>query len=137
MKWPCPCCARTVPRISADIVRASNVTNLEFSKLKGTTVNLNILEHFLDDEENIDGWQIEIRKKNDDLYEVDELLLYVSLLRDVDKESFREHLNQEVLSASEVSFNKIIFVSKEEIQHRTEIESAVKAKKIIDRRPKP
>lgn len=133
---PCPHCGRTVPRMSTNIIRASNIKNMQFSKVKGTLINFNILEHLLDDTDEIDEWQIEIIKKNNDPYEVDELVLYVSLLKDVNKEAFKERLNQEAISGSEISFNKIIFASGKEIQDRIEIESAVKAKKIIDKRPK-
>lgn len=133
---PCPYCGRTVPRISSDIIRASNTTNIQLSKVKGTLVNLNALSHLLDDKEQIDEWHIEIVKKNNDPYEVDELILYLNLLEDVNKEAFTQRLNEEVFSSIEISFNKINFVARKEILHRIEIESAVKAKKIVDRRPK-
>ena len=77
----------------------------------------------------------EIRKKDDDPYDVDELILHVSLLGDADREEFRRSLNEELFAAADVSFNEINFVSREEIQRRIEIESAVKAKKIVDKRP--
>ena len=132
---PCPHCGRTVPRISSDIVRASNVKHVQLSRIKDTIVDLNTLEYLLEDKEEIDDWQIEIVKKCNDPYEVDELILYVSLLKEVDKEEFTTRLNQEVCSSSEVSFNRIHFVSRKEIQQRIEIESAVKAIKIVDKRP--
>lgn len=133
---PCPHCNRTVPRISNDIVRASNVKNVQLSKIKGTSVNLNHIEYLLDNKSEIDDWQIEIAKKDNDPYEVDELILYVCLGREVDEEDFIIQLNQDVRSKAEVSFNKINFVSAEEIQQRTEIELAVKAIKIKDKRVK-
>lgn len=133
---PCPYCGRTVPRISSDIVRASNIKNVQLSKIKDTLVNLNNLEYLLEDKEEIDDWQIEIVKKDQDPYEVDELILYVSLLKSTNREKFTAGLNQEVLAQVEISFNRINFVSSEEIKERTEIESAVKAKKIVDKRPK-
>lgn len=131
---PCPHCKRTVPRISSDIVRASNIKDIKLSKIKGALVNLNTLEHLLDDKEEIDEWQIEIVKKNNDPYEVDELVLYVSLLKELNNEEFSARLNQEVFPVAEVSFNRINFVSSREIRRRIEIESAVKARKIVDRR---
>ena len=132
---PCPHCGRTVPRISSDISRASNIKNIQLSKIKGTLVNINELEHILDGKEEIDEWQIEIRKKDDDPYEVDELILYVSLLGNIDKEIFHRRLNDELLSVTDISFNEINFVSRKEIQQRIEIECAVKAKKVVDKRP--
>jgi phenylacetate-coenzyme A ligase PaaK-like adenylate-forming protein len=133
---PCPYCGRTVPRISSNISRAFNIKNIQFSKIKGALVNLNDLEHLLDDRGEIDEWQIEIVKKDNDPCEVDELILYVSLTRDLNKEELLEQLNQEIFSCTEVSFNRINFVSHKEIQHRLEIESAVKAKRIVDKRVK-
>ena len=132
---PCPYCARRVPRLSSDISRTSNIKSFQFSKIKGTVVNLNDVGHILDEDADIDEWQIEITKRGDDPYDVDELNLYVSLLKDIDKDKFAEALNQRLLSHEEVSFNRINFVTRDEIKHRIEIESSVKAKKIVDRRP--
>jgi phenylacetate-coenzyme A ligase PaaK-like adenylate-forming protein len=133
---PCPYCGRTVPRISSDIIRASNIKNIQLSKIKGTLVNLNNLEYSLDNTPEIDEWQIEIVKKDDDPYEVDQLILYLSLLKEVNREEFINNLNEKVRSCAEVSFNEINFVSSEEIQRRIEIELSVKAKRIIDKRIK-
>jgi len=132
---PCPHCGRTVPRISSDITRASNIKTFQFSKLKGALVNLNNVTYILDDDRGIDEWQIEIVKKGDDPYEVDELVLFVSLSRDLDREKFTEELNQKLLSSEEVSFNRIHFVSRDEMKHRIEIEFSLKTKKIVDKRP--
>jgi len=132
---PCSHCGRTVPRISSDISRTSNIKNLQLSKIKGTLVNINDLESLLDNKKEIDEWQIEIVKKDNDPYEVDELILYICPFGDVNKEEFARRLNDNVLSATEVTFNKIIFVSADEIRNRIEIESAVKAKRIVDKRP--
>lgn len=132
---PCPHCGRTVPRISSDLVRASNIRSVALSKIKGTLVNFNFLEHILDDHHEIDEWQIEISKKDDDPYEVDELTLYLSLLKEVDRAAFTHQLNSDFLSSTEISFNRVIFESHQELQRRTEVESAVKAKKIVDKRP--
>ncbi len=132
---PCPHCGRTVPRISSDIVRASNVKNLQISKIKGVLVSLNFLEYLLDDEPAIDQWQIEILKKDNDPCEVDILDLYVHANEPINEEDFRRKINGKVSASSEITFNRITFVSAEEIKRRLEVESAVKAKKILDRRP--
>lgn len=133
---PCPYCKRTTPRLCDDIVRASNIKGMQFSKVKGALVNLNTFEHILNDKEDIDEWQIEITKKDNDPYEVDELNLYLSFVSDVDKEDFARRLNEEVFSLTEVSFNKIDFVSHSDMQKRIEVEFAIKAKSIVDKRPK-
>lgn len=132
---PCPHCGMTVPRISSDLTRASNIKNIQLSKIKGSLVNLNDLERLLDSKPEINEWQIEIVKKNNDPFEVDELVLNVCLSGNADKDSFSRLLNEEVLSRTEVSFNRILLVSHQEITEKIEIESAVKAKKIVDNRP--
>ncbi len=131
---PCSHCGRTVPRISSDIVRASNIREMKLSKIKGSLVNFNNIEYLLDNREEIDEWQIEIKKKDNDPYEVDELILYVSLLGEVNKDSFIRHLNQEATSSIDVSFNRIEILPREEVLKKIEIEVSVKAKKILDRR---
>lgn len=133
---PCPHCGRTVPRIASDIVRSSNIKNLQFSKIKGSLVNINDLEHLLDGMKEIDEWQIEIAKKDNDPYEVDEMVLYVSLSKDAAPENICCLLNEKTLSVTgDVSFNRINIVPRKEILHRIEIEAAVKAKKVVDKRP--
>ena len=117
---PCPHCGRTLPRLSSDISRAFNVKNLRLSKIKGTLVNLNHLEHLLDDEKMIDRWQIEIAKKNDDPYEVDELNVYLSVFGRVDAAVFGKSLNERVAASCEMTFNRIEFVTAEEIKRRLE-----------------
>jgi phenylacetate-CoA ligase len=132
---PCPHCGRNLPRLSSNISRASNMKNLQLSKIKGTLVNLNHLEYLLDDEKMIDQWQIEISKKDNDPYEVDELNVYLSAHGSVDEARFGKFLNGKVATSCEMTFNGIVFVTAEEMKKRLELESAVKAKKIVDRRP--
>ncbi len=131
---PCPHCGRTVPRISSDISRTSNIKSLQLSKIKGSLININDLEYLLDSKKEINEWQIEIVKKDNDPYEVDELVLYVCLFKDLDPDQFARCLNDDVLSATDICFNKINFVSSDEIHRRIEIEAAVKPKKIVDKR---
>ncbi|MFH1997052.1 MAG: AMP-binding protein [Candidatus Omnitrophota bacterium] len=132
---PCPHCGRTAPRISSDIIRASNIKSFQLSKVKDSLVNLNGLERLLDNQPEIDEWQIEIIKKDNDPYEVDQLVLHASLLSNLDKEKFSVRINQIMIAEEEITFNRICFVSRKEIKKMIEIESSVKAKKIVDRRP--
>jgi len=53
----------------------------------------------------------------------------------VSLEADENDLNQKMLSVEEVTFNEIYFMTRKEIQQKIEIESSVKAKKIVDRRP--
>jgi len=46
---------------------------MRLDKIKGTLVDFNQLEHVLDDAEHVGAWQLELRKRNNDALEVDEL----------------------------------------------------------------
>lgn len=132
----CPYCRRTVPRISNQISRVSNIRNLMVSKIKGTLVNLNVFSSILESEKKVDEWQIEIRKKDNDPYEIDELIVYVSLTGDIDHEILKEGLNSRIQAVTEIVPNKIIILPRKEMLERVEMETSHKVKRIIDLRSK-
>jgi len=132
----CPYCKRTVPRISSQISRVSNIKNLMTSKIKGTLVNLNMFSEILESEKKTDEWQIEIRKKDNDPYEIDELIVYVSLAGDIDHQIVKENLNSRIQAATEIIPNKIVILPHKEMLERVEMEISHKVKRIIDLRPK-
>lgn len=137
MTWePCPHCRRTVPRISSDITRVSNVRSMQFSKIKGTLVNLNNLAFLLSDLKEVEEWQVEIRKKDNDPLEMDELVLYLSIKPDVDRAPFEETLRKAILHDIEVTPNEICFLPLDEVLHRLGMETELKEKRILDSRPK-
>src|SRR3989338_573554 len=103
----CPYCKRTVPRISSQISRVSNIKRLMVSKIKGTLENLNMFSEILESEKMVDEWQIEIRKKDNDPYEIDELIVYVSLAGDKDHQIVKENLNSRIQGATELMPNRI------------------------------
>ncbi len=74
----CPHCGRRCPRLVGPISRVSERRMLNLDKLKGTLVDFNVLEHLLDDQRGIAAWQIELRKRNDDPLECDEVILHVA-----------------------------------------------------------
>ncbi|MBI4335758.1 MAG: AMP-binding protein [Candidatus Omnitrophica bacterium] len=133
---PCPYCGRTVPRISSDITRASNIKTLELTKIKGSLVNFNMLAHILDDKKEVREWQIEIRKKNNDPFEVDELILYLSVKKNINTEKLKEDLKSQMLVETEVAPNETMILPLEDLVHRIELENGNKEKRIIDKRPK-
>jgi len=132
----CPYCQRQVSRISSDITRLSDVKDLQLSKIKGTLVNLNDFEAILSEIEHIDEWQIAIKKKNNDPFEIDELVIYVCVKGHCDKEQLCEEVRKKVLLATEVSPNSIELIELGTMINRLELETANKAKRIIDLRPK-
>lgn len=132
----CPYCKRTLPRISSNISRASNIRDLMLSKVKGTLVNLNDIGSALESQKEVEEWQIEIKKKDDDPYEVDELVVYLCLTGRTEQETLKERLKKELKSVTEVAPNEIIILPHREMLERVEMESAHKAKRFVDKRPK-
>lgn len=131
----CPHCKRTVPRISSDISRASHIKDLMLSKVKGTLVNLNDINSILESEKGIDEWQIEIRKKNNDPYEVDEFIVYLSLDKGVDAQGQKNALNAKIKAQTEITPNEIIILPHNQMIDRVEMEVSHKAKRLVDKRP--
>jgi len=134
---PCPYCHRTVPRISSDIIRISDVQDIKLSKIKGTLVNFNNFTYVLSDIEAVTEWQIEIRKKDNDPFEVDELAIYVCVKSGTNCAQLEEEIRRKISLTTEVSPNAVIFLPIEEIVKRLELETASKEKRIVDCRPKP
>ena len=132
----CPCCQRTVPRISSGIYRASNIKDLQLSKVKGTLVNLNTFGEILEAEKGAEEWQIEFRKKDNDPYEVDELVIYLSVASGVEAHKLKEELKNKIQSATEITPNEFVVLPRQEMLERVEMEVSSKVKRFVDRRPK-
>jgi phenylacetate-CoA ligase len=132
---PCPYCQRTVPRISSEITRLSDVKDLQLSKIKGSLVNLNNFTSVLSEIHLIDEWQIELKKKDNDPFEIDEVDIYACVKKDCDKAQLEAEIKKKMLLATEVTPNAVHFISLEEMVNRLELEFANKAKRIVDKRP--
>ena len=132
---PCPYCKRTLPRINSQIYRASNIKDLKLSKLKGTLVNLSDFGEILEGEKGVEEWQIEVRKKDNDPYEIDELVVYLSLAPSVEPQAIKGRLREKMLSTTEVSPNEIIILEHKAMLEQVEMELAHKVKRFVDKRP--
>ncbi|TAN59947.1 phenylacetate--CoA ligase family protein [bacterium] len=132
---PCPYCKRTVPRVSSEISRASDIRNLTLSKVKGTLVNFSLFGEILEGEPGVEEWQVELKKKDNDPYEVDELYIYLSIRNDANPQAIREALKNKIHSATEVTPNDIAVLSRKEMLERVEMEVSNKVKRFVDRRP--
>ncbi len=135
---PCPHCRRIVPRLSNQISRISDIKGLRLSKIKGSLVDLSHFADILNGFDLIVEWQVEIRKKNNDPDEVDELVVYLCSKDNatINREEFCDALKKAIMNATEISPNTIVFCSLPEIVKRLELETASKEKRIIDCRPK-
>ena len=90
----------------------------------------------LTDLDLISEWQIEIRKKNNDPFEVDELVIYACAKDNCDKVLLEKTLKERIATATEVTPNSVVFLSFAEMIKRVELETASKEKRILDSRPK-
>lgn len=131
----CPYKNWYVPRLSSDISRLSDVKDLRLSKVKGALVNLNHFGAVLGDLPQIDEWQLEIRKKDNDPYEVDELVVYLCVKPESDRDALVQTIKNDMVAATEVAPNDVVFIERAEMVERLQIEVANKEKRIVDARP--
>jgi len=121
---PCPHCQRQVPRISSDITRLSDVKDLQLSKIKGVLVDLNHFTSVLAEIKTIDEWQIELCKRNNDPFEVDQVVVYLCPTPDCDRARVEQEIKKKIHLATEVTPNEIHFVGLQErvlISARTDV----------------
>ncbi|OGX26524.1 MAG: hypothetical protein A3D10_01390 [Omnitrophica WOR_2 bacterium RIFCSPHIGHO2_02_FULL_48_11] len=133
---PCPHCQKTVPRLSSDITRISDTKDLNLSKVKGQLVNFDNFAAALNEFNEIREWQIEIKKRNNDPHDLDEMFIYLCPNKGVDTAKLEREIKSKIMLATEVSPNAIMFVSFEEMVNRLQLETANKEKRILDNRPK-
>lgn len=132
---PCPHCGLTVPQIFPDIQRSSDMKEFHLTKVKGELINLNNIYPLLSGLKEVEEWQVEIRKKDNDPFEVDEMVLYVAPKKETDWPVFEKKLKSKF--AYEVGVTPIVekeLVAK--ILHRVGMDTELKEKRIVDIRPK-
>jgi phenylacetate-CoA ligase len=131
----CPWCGRLLPRLVGRISRSSAVQEMNLGKLKGTLVDFNELEHILDDAAPVGAWQLELRKRNDDPLEIDELILHVHKLGAMSDETLSEEVNRHFAAHTEVQPNRIVFHTAAEMRRLQGVGAEMKEKKVVDHRP--
>ena len=103
-------------------------------KLKGTLVDFNTIEHFLDDFEGVGSWQLELGKANDDPLDLDEIVLRVCPEHGVDQRSLASEICESFAQAVEIRPNRVEFVTPGELRKRHGVGELLKEEKIVDRR---
>jgi len=138
LSWSrCPHCGRRLPRLVGPISRVSEMRSLSLDKIKGTLVDFNVLEHLLDDQRGIAGWQIELRKRNDDPLECDEVVLHTAADQGVSEITLREQVLRRFHEVTELQPNQISFHSVAELRDLLGVGKLLKEEKIVDHRPRP
>ena len=131
----CPNCGRTLPRIDGQIERSSEYKEFQLTKIKGSFVNLNAFFSIMMGNKDIEEWQVEIRKKNNDPYEIDEMIVYIAPKRKSNFERLRNDLKQQIIIETEVT-PEIIKVELKELLKRLGMETELKERRIVDNRKK-
>ncbi len=125
-----------LPILSSNITRVSNIREMDLKKVKGTLVNLNELSSLLSDAPEIEEWQVEIRKKDDDPYEVDQLVVVIALKEGTSVSSdFAAGLGRRIQMRCEIQPNEVRIEPLDELIHRIGLETEMKEKRIVDLRP--
>ncbi|MEZ5384498.1 MAG: AMP-binding protein [Prosthecobacter sp.] len=132
----CPNCGRTCPRLLGPISRVSEVRELQLDKLKGTLVNFNVLEHLLDDQRGIAAWQIELRKRNDDAHDTDEVHLHLTAEPGVREADLKLAVSRRFHEVTEITPNELHFHPLAEMREQLGVGRLIKEEKLVDHRPK-
>lgn len=133
---PCPYCGHRMPRLMGRISRVSDFRALRFQKVKGTIIDFNELEHALDDLRGIGSWVLELRKRNDDPLDLDEIHLHVTKTSDQTDETLQTQISNLLHSQFEVRPNRILFQTPEKMRELQKVGVALKEQKVVDNRPK-
>ena len=136
IRWePCPHCGRTLPRISSDLTRESSLKDLQLLKLKGTLVNLEDCAMILGGMPEVEEWQIELRKKDDDPMEVDEMIVHLAVARDL-RDDCALRVAEQFKGRIEVAPNRIEFLELDAMLRKVGMETEMKERRFVDSRPR-
>lgn len=133
---PCPYCGLKIPRINSVISRRSEIKDLYLTKMKGTLVNLNLLYSVIPPLNEVKEWHVELRKKDNDPFENDELIIYITPKEGVSENEISKLIEIKMRQQMEITPTQIIFEPIERILERLSIEKELKEKRIVDNRPK-
>ncbi len=131
---PCPCCGRRGGRLVGKISRVSDKRSLRFQKIKGTIIDFNELELLLDDVRGLGSWQVELRKKNNDPNQMDELVVHAACAADASEDTVAGRIRAHFNSTFEIAPNAVLFHTAEEIRTLQKVGVAMKEEKVVDNR---
>ncbi len=132
-RWTrCEHCGWTFPRVFPPICRAVK----DFTKLKGTRVDLSLLVETVRDTPGVRTFQITLENQDPDAeFSRDQLRIDVSAEQGLDPRQIDEQLHRRIKSMTEVNPDVINFVSDEsELERRLFERTGVKAEYIVERR---
>ena len=132
---PCPSCGRTVPRILPDIQRRSEMKEFRLTKVKGELVNLNNVFPIMSGIKGLDEWQLVIRKRNNDQFDLDEIVISASPKDGANFAQVEDEIKKKMYAEMQVG----VIVEQKTTAQLTEslgMETELKEKRIVDSRPR-
>lgn len=130
----CPACGRNVPRLSTNITRLSERSELRLSKIKGTLVDFNEFFAIMNDQPEVVEWQVEISKRDNDPHELDQVHLRLAVKEGTDRNKLAQRIKGLVREHMDVSIEQVTFHTIVEMTTRLGMEERPKELRIIDRR---
>ena len=83
----------------------------------------------------IDEWQIELKKKGNDPYELDELIVYIAPKKGVNIAEFKIDIKRKIVEQEEIT-PTIIIMHRDQLLEKLGMETELKEKRIVDNRQK-
>lgn len=111
----CPNCGRTMPRTSGEIKRVAAYEGLALSKVKGNLVDLNAFAAILNSNVDVLDWKVELRKRNDDPDDIDEVWIFVCPTSVGDRDRLPGRVVEDVRTALEFTPDTVRMVDYEEL----------------------
>ena len=131
----CPGCGRSCPRLIGNISRISDKRELALDKLKGTLVDFNALERVLDDLDGVGAWQIELCKRNNDPFDLDEIIVHMAPDGSEPISVLEAAIRRRFVEVTEIRPNRITCHTNEEVRDMQGVGRLLKEDKIRDNRP--
>lgn len=133
---PCPSCGRKVPRLGSDISRSGKTKGFSLTKVKGTLVDQGAYYSVLNENPDVEEWQVEIQKRGGDPFDVDVVDVFVVAREGTDTETLQREIESQLTVSTEVTPDSVRFLSLKEMVRRISTERGLKELKVVDRRPK-
>jgi phenylacetate-coenzyme A ligase PaaK-like adenylate-forming protein len=131
----CPHCGATVPRISNELRRVSNLKDLELTKLKGNLVDLGAFSPILRGLAEVAEFQVELRKRNDDPFDVDEVVVHVAAAEGHNEDEVTRSVRSALRTGIDLEPSRVVFHTLAELVDLLGLESALKEVRLVDSRP--
>jgi phenylacetate-coenzyme A ligase PaaK-like adenylate-forming protein len=135
MDEPCPHCGRTVPIILPDVQRVSEMKEFHLTKIKGELINLNEFYPILSGHADLEEWQVTLKKRNNDPYDVDEVVITVTPKDGRNNEAVCADVARLIRNQVQLTV-EVETAPLQELLNRLGMETELKEKRIVDQRPK-